>query len=171
MSSTKDKGRSSPLMFQSTVISRSGCYGFLAKNCGNALHGASSFDICTPCSFQEEFHGDGPTAVHLWTYMRLLPYSIFKIGFAIARIWNLESQHLPEKDGKRVGVAGLVVVLLHGDLWCHVARAPSHPTHVPCTICITRRIRKLLGETKVKELDITSLGKKGKKERSVSYGM
>jgi hypothetical protein len=156
-------------MFQSTVISRPGCYGFLAKNCGNVLHGASSFDICTPCSFQEEFDGDRPISVYLWTYMGLLPYRIFKIGFGIARIWNLESHHLPEKDGKRVGgVAGLVVVLLHGDLGGHVAWAASHSTHVPGTIRISRRVRKLLGETKVKDLDIISLRSKKIKARSVS---
>lgn len=97
--------------------------------------------------------------------MRFLPYTIFKIGFGVARIWNLESQHLPEKDGKGVGVAGLIVVLPHGDLGRHVARAASHSTHVPSTICISRRVRKLLGETKVKELDITSLRKKRKREK------
>ena len=53
--------------------------------------------------------------------MRLSPYRLVQHGHGIARIWNLEGHPLPEKNGKRVGVAGLVVVLLHGDL--RVARA------------------------------------------------
>ena len=68
-----------------------------------------------------------------------------------------------EKNGKRVGVAGLVVVLLQGDLGRHIARTARHSRHVPGAIRIFRRVRKLLGETKVKDLDITSLRNKREK--------
>lgn len=51
-------------------------------------------------------------------------------------------------------------MIRQGDLGSHVAWAAGHSSHVPGTIRVARRVGKLLGETKIKYLDIVSLTSK-----------
>lgn len=145
----KDKGRTTPIVFQSTLVTIASRHALFAQNLDNLLHTIPLMQVLAPGTFQTNFDGIGPRLVHRRAFVLAIVHLGAERFGRVQFVRAFQGHEFPQQNRKRIDIARGIVGFAIGHFGGHVTRRARHSREIVRAVFIVGRLFEFLGETKV----------------------